>query len=231
MTGIVTAGADFGALIGDALASYALISTGQRSIGDLYPHVVVEETHHDEMAITEHPIETGAPITDHAFNRQPFVEIRCGWSNSTAASEGYVQAVYRALLDLQSSRTPFNVSTGKRQYSNMLMASVMVRTDVESEYALNVVGVARQITITSTQTTGSSSALTDGSSSVASQNTDGSFTVSGGAAAVTSGEISAGSDGTYGFSNSPFTDGSQILSSAPSGTPTVEDLLAAQGEI
>ena len=33
------------------------------------PTVWIEETHHDSVVITEHPVEQGAPISDHAFAR------------------------------------------------------------------------------------------------------------------------------------------------------------------
>lgn len=42
----------------------------------------LDEVHHDELEITEHPIEMGAPIADHAFKRPAQVIIRCAWSNS-----------------------------------------------------------------------------------------------------------------------------------------------------
>jgi hypothetical protein len=113
----------------------------------------------------------------------------------------------------------------------MLMRSVMVRTDEESENALMVVAMAQEIIITNTQTTTAATANTDGSATVATANPDGSATVEGGAASVTSGSITTSSDGAYAWSNSPYSAGSQILSDAPAGTPTVEDLLAAQGEL
>ena len=43
-----------------------LIST-QRSFAGIIPHVVLEEAGDDELRITDHPVEIGAAITDHAF--------------------------------------------------------------------------------------------------------------------------------------------------------------------
>ena len=164
---VVSAGATFGPLIGDISGGYALIMPGRRSIGDLYPHVVVEETHNDELAITQHPVEFGTPVTDHAFMQPYSVEIRCGWSNSTAQTAGYVQAVYQALLALQSSRVPFGLSTGKRAYSSMLLRAVTVKTDPDSEYALMCIATAQQIVITNTQmTAGTPAANTNGAAQI-----------------------------------------------------------------
>lgn len=48
----------------------------------LVAQVTVEEVHQDETEITEHPVEQGAAISDHAFARPSEVVITAGWSNS-----------------------------------------------------------------------------------------------------------------------------------------------------
>jgi hypothetical protein len=50
----------------------------RRSLGGLYPDVVVEESHDDALEITEHPVEQGASISDHAFKKPQTVTIRGG---------------------------------------------------------------------------------------------------------------------------------------------------------
>jgi hypothetical protein len=133
-------------------ANVALIThPNPRIIGTIIPDIVVEEIHHDQLQITEFPVETGAPISDHTFNRQPQVMMRCGFSNSTVQSEGYVEEVYQLLLLLQAAHEPFNVRTGKREYQNMLIESLLVETDQESEYALRVAVGLKGVIITSTE--------------------------------------------------------------------------------
>ncbi len=132
---------------------YALIASPVRAIGFIIPDVTIEEIHRDSLVITDHPVETGAAITDHAFMMPAQIEMRCGWSNSTAATEGYVQAVYAALISLQKSRVPFGVFTGKRSYSNMLIQTLEVITDQHTENVLMVSCQMREIIIVSTQTT------------------------------------------------------------------------------
>lgn len=132
---------------------YALISAPFRAIGTIIPDVVVEESHRDQLVITDHPVERGAAISDHAFKLPVEVEIRCGFSNSSAGDEGYSQAVYQEFLDLQASRQPFDVFTGKRQYSNMLIRSLEVTTDERSEHALYVAVGLREVLIVDTATT------------------------------------------------------------------------------
>ena len=145
-------------LIGDALAPYAYIGGAQRSFGTIIPDIVVKETHHDHLTITKHPVEVGAAISDHCYMEPPSVEMECGCSNSTAQSEGYVQVVYQEILALQKQRQPFSVSTGKRQYSNMLVEDIVVVTDETSEYALNFTVKLENVIIVSTQTTSGTAA-------------------------------------------------------------------------
>lgn len=136
---------------GDVSGNAVLILPFRR-IGLLMPHVVVDETHRDDLVITDHPVEKGAEITDHAFKRPPEVTIRAGWSNS-GYGEGYVQAVYTAMLALQASRVPFTVVTGKRLYTNMLISSMSTTTDVATEKALLVTVSLKSIIIVRTQET------------------------------------------------------------------------------
>lgn len=52
--------------------------------------VTVEERHHDELEITDHPIEQGASISDHAYKRPAEVWIECAWSNSPSRDTGII---------------------------------------------------------------------------------------------------------------------------------------------
>lgn len=140
-------------LIGDIVAPYALIASRRRMIGTIMPDVVVEEVHNDQVVITKHPVEVGAAISDHAFKLPSTVQMKIGFSNSTAQSEGYVQEAYDALVDLQLEREPFDLFTGKRSYQNMLIESIMVTTNVETEYALNAVVSLSEVLITNTEDT------------------------------------------------------------------------------
>jgi len=133
--------------------AFALITVGTRSIGMIIPDVVVQEAHRDDLIITDHPVETGAAISDHAFKRPSEIEMHCGWSDATAGTSGYVQEVYQSLLALQAAREPFDVTTGKRSYSNMLLSSIALTTDQKTENALMVTARLREVLIVSTQMT------------------------------------------------------------------------------
>lgn len=154
--------------------------------------ITLRELHHDELEITEHPVEQGAAIADHAYKRPAEVIIECAWSNSpskgtgligaaigigatlggpiagiaaaalptiraaqsllTGNDAGQVKAIYEQLLQLQASREPFDVYTGKRVYKDMLFRSLGVETSARSENSLVLTAALRQVIIVSTRT-------------------------------------------------------------------------------
>lgn len=111
-----------------------------RSIGGLTLDVTVSEQHEDEVEITTQPVEQGAEITDHAFVKQARVTIEAGHSDSGGSETGDARSVeaYQALLELQKKREPFDLITGKRSYTNMLIKSLTVVTDPKTEHVLSV---------------------------------------------------------------------------------------------
>lgn len=59
--------------------------------------------------------------------------------------------IYQQLLELQQSRVPFDVVTGKRTYSNMLIRAIEVTTDRTSENVLSCVLTLREVIMSDTQ--------------------------------------------------------------------------------
>lgn len=165
-----TAGIAAGAIAAGATVANVLLRDG-RKLGTIIPNVVVEEVHTDTLTITDHPVEQGAPITDHAFKNPAELSMRIGWSSSSLALDSVVSSVidsvkagklttpkiktvrdiYEDLLKLQASRKPFDVSTGKRLYKDMLIRSISTTTDASTENALVVSVVLRQVIIVQTK--------------------------------------------------------------------------------
>ena len=163
-----------------ALAQFGLDSIQvrpKRAIGPFTAQVTISETHHDEIQITDHPVEQGAMISDHAFKHPASLTLQVAWSDSpstpdilggllgaaTATVQG-VQSlltgnnvsqskdVYEKLLKLQVQRVLMDVYTGKRVYQNMLIRSITVPTGKESEFCLVATIELRQVLIATTQT-------------------------------------------------------------------------------
>lgn len=162
-----------------------LFSQQSRKIGIIIPDVVISEKHSDALEITEHPVEDKAPVADHAFKRPSELVMEVGFagggslldlvSNLTATSLLGLspQETYQKILDLQETRVPFDVVTGKRKYSNMLIKVLDVTTDKTSENVLMAVLTLREVIISSTQSVSvaDKSEMTDGVSTSGVQNT------------------------------------------------------------
>lgn len=126
-----------------------------RSIGGFTADVTIDEDAVDELAITDFPVEQGADITDHSFVRPSRIKIQVGYSNSSQNSGGdpnYATNVYAQFLALLQSRQLFDVVTGKRSYTSMLMERLTQHTDQKVENALLMTVECRQVILTSTQT-------------------------------------------------------------------------------
>ena len=53
------------------------------TIGGIQVDTTFDEVYEDELEITEHPVEAGAQISDHAYKRNMLYQLRCGWSDSS----------------------------------------------------------------------------------------------------------------------------------------------------
>lgn len=140
-----------------------LFSLQSRKIGMIVPDVVITEKHSDTLEITEHPVEDKAPVADHAFRRPSELVMEVGFSgggslldllNTSAIGLSLglsPKEVYQELLNLQRSRVPFDVTTGKRLYNNMLIRVLDVTTDKTTENVLAATLTLKEVLITSTQ--------------------------------------------------------------------------------
>lgn len=118
------------------------------------PDCSIEEVSRDDLQITEHPVEEGSVINDHAFRRPAEITLRWAWTNAGKfdLGEGFSKQMYANLRKLQGPPAMgFDLFTGKRTYKNMLIASLGITTNNTSEYSLMVVAVCREIIIAKTQ--------------------------------------------------------------------------------
>lgn len=156
------------------------------NIGGIDVQVDIEETHESVLEVTQHPIESGADITDHSYMRPVELVMRCGWSNSslqnlvgivsgfvngvTESASDYVTSVYTRLRKLQASRDVLTVNTSLVNYDNMLITSLQVTRDQRTASVLMVTATLRQVILVAPQTTTvDQSNLADASSTAAVQ--------------------------------------------------------------
>ena len=69
----------------------------------------------------------------------------------TGGQADKAQQKMKTLLALQNAREPFDIVTGKRKYSNMLLEKLTVTTTPDSEHALMVTAECREVIIVRTQ--------------------------------------------------------------------------------
>ncbi|NJB24281.1 hypothetical protein HC018_05430 [Escherichia coli] len=168
----------------------AIFRQQSRRIGILIPSVVVSEKHYDALEITEHPVEKPTTnsasgfIADHAYKRPSEVTMECGFAgggslldfidtSSIGLNTGLSpKETYQKLLDMQLERVPFDVITGKRVYTNMLVRAIEVTTDKTSENVLNCTLTLREVIMSQTfkKQVADKSDMQDGVSTSAVQN-------------------------------------------------------------
>jgi hypothetical protein len=149
----VAAAYPFQSGFGSVLSALGLIRP--RNIGPFVCDITISERHRDEMMITQHPIEIGSVIADHAFKKPIKAVLTVGFSNSSLKALGdvnYVQTIYQNFLTLQQNAIPFSVTTGKRTLSNMLIEYINELTTEQTENALILEIACQEVILVSTST-------------------------------------------------------------------------------
>lgn len=129
---------------------FPVVFRPRRRIGDFDAYLCVDETSTDDLEITQHPVQQGAAINDHAFLKPASLTIRAQFNEFDSGMP--LDELYRKLLELQSSREPFDVVTGKRLYKNMLMKSLSVTTDQYTDNVLSITAQLQEIIIVNVET-------------------------------------------------------------------------------
>ena len=120
--------------------------------------------HDQEMRITEHPIQSGAAISDHAYLIPARVSLEIGMSDVMASfvAGQYTDfatksiSAYQKLLSLQSMRIPLTLTTRLNTYENMLIEDVRAGDDIRTLHGLRAQIRMRQIIVGQVSTTAQS---------------------------------------------------------------------------
>jgi hypothetical protein len=120
----------------------------KRMIENITVDAIINEDTNDTLTVTKQPVQTGASITDHAYNEptvfsmqilqqvnNPITQLTSTFAK--APTSGLAQ-LYQQFLDLQKQRIPFNILTPKRIYKNMLMTVVRLSTNKATENILSL---------------------------------------------------------------------------------------------
>jgi hypothetical protein len=106
-----------------------------RTLGGITAYITMSESANDKLTVTKQPVQQGAMISDHAYKEpsELTVNIVAGVNLGTPLDE-----LYKEFLTLQSDRVKFDVVTGKRNYSNMLLVGIGQTTDKTTENILSL---------------------------------------------------------------------------------------------
>lgn len=138
------------------MSSPVIIQPLVRNINGIKADAVIEERHSDEMVITSHPVEVGAVINDHAYRLPSSLGLNYTWAmgskQNTTKDLSFLKSLYQQFRTLMVAATLVTVVTGKRFYQNMLIKTLDVVTDVNSENILELRLGLQEIILANTQT-------------------------------------------------------------------------------
>lgn len=107
-----------------------------RNFAGFSGYVTVTEDTVDEIEITQQPVQQGASIADHAYKKPIGLSIQIQFNTSLLAAS--LADTYAQLLALQSTFVPFDVTTPKRVYSNMMLKMLKCTTNKQTENILAI---------------------------------------------------------------------------------------------
>lgn len=129
------------------------------NIGGFFFDAILNEEHESELTITEHPVQTGAAVTDHSFLNPSLLTMEVAMSDAMATmvpgqfTEYYTKSVsaYEKLRELQAYRIPLEVHTRLHHYENMLIQSLRAPDDYKTLYGLRCTVVLQEIFVVNVQ--------------------------------------------------------------------------------
>lgn len=127
----------------------------------------VSERHQGKLTVTEHPVETGANITDHAQKEPDVLDISGIISNQPILlniveqlqpsipggdPNNRAQDAYTEFQRLQDTAALLEVATEMRDYSNMMITSISVNREARTRNILDIGLSLREFKIASVET-------------------------------------------------------------------------------
>jgi hypothetical protein len=130
------------------------------NVGGWFFDAYLKMNHTSRLTITEHPVQTGAALTDHAFLQPRELSMDIGMSNVATSfvpgqfSQGYSRSVtaFQVLKDLQASRVPIQVHTRLGLYQNMLIEVLSAPDDYMTLNGLKATVTFREILVAQVKT-------------------------------------------------------------------------------
>ena len=125
----------------------------KRSIGGVELDTILVEEHDSSALITKNPVEAGVDVTDHVIKQPDVLFVRGAVTDTPLGTAAFGQLIddisgffgtstaenvtrsknaYDLLRSLIDVRLPLEISTGLKQYSNMVITSLKVSQDKDT---------------------------------------------------------------------------------------------------
>jgi hypothetical protein len=142
----------------NTLSTYIATQDGRNYVFDAFFSI----NHESTLSITEHPVQTGANISDHAFMEPRTVTFEIGMSDVMQDLSQYISGIesfnngnspsrsinaYKVLEKLQQDRIPLTAVTRLGTYNNMLVESLVVPDDKNTTFALKATVTLKEIIV------------------------------------------------------------------------------------
>lgn len=125
-----------------------------KRIGLIEFDTLISEVHGAALVLTEYPVETGAPITDHSYRTNDTLVLTVGHSivpfvatNFEETDKQRLVAFFEALKAALASAELFEVGTGIELYENMVITGLTTTRDKTSATILQIVITMREVQI------------------------------------------------------------------------------------
>ena len=120
----------------------------------------LKESHTGSVRITDHPVQGGASISDHAYNLPDKLTIEIFVSDvmdevvKDQFSEYVTKSLsaYEVLRGLKEARQPLEINTRLRIYEDMIIENMSITDDYKSRYSLRCTVSFRQVIMASVST-------------------------------------------------------------------------------
>lgn len=130
------------------------------NIGSYFFDAFLRLDHTSRLRVTQHPVQTGAAITDHAILEPKEIIIEVGMSDcATSFIPGQFDGswsrsvkAWEVLKQLQESRIPINVLTRLGLYKNMLIVVLSAPDDYRTLHGLRATVTLQEILVAEVST-------------------------------------------------------------------------------
>ena len=125
------------------------------TMGRIVFDAVFSTDHSANATVTQHPVQSGASIADHAYMEPDEVSVEIGMTDAAANISGgasHSVNAYAQLRALMELREPFTLITRLRTYQNMLITSISAPDDYKTMNALRASIYFQQVKVVSVST-------------------------------------------------------------------------------